>query len=267
VEGAAEFVRIVDYVAGLPLTLLGLTIVAAAVAFGWPTLAVTAAAVTMAMLVALREDVRLHKALELLGRGEVQRAERALEEVANSSRRSRDQRQRARGHLASIAWRRGDLDGALHWTRARIRSGPGARSEARDDRYLAAATEVQLLALAGDASGARQALAGLPAPPPGPYFELVAMTTELLVGFVARELEVGVDRLASWEARARESDGLGTALILVAWAWSERGDATRATALLGRARAHGDPDHVRRHYPVLSRWAETFGARTHYARG
>ncbi len=267
VEGALGFAKLAGLVASLPLTILGVTVVVAGLVFNWPVLALMAGTVTLAILVALHEDTRLPKALDMLARGDVERAERALEQVAGSSRRTRDQRQSARAHLASICWQRGDLSTALYWTRARRLDGEDRRGTAPDERFLSAVSEVQLLSLCGELELARGSLARLPPLPPGPFFELMACTTELLLHFARHDPDAVTRDLESSEALARRSDGVGTTLLLLAWAFHGRGEEDRARSLLELAAQQGDLAYLERHYPGLWHWAGEYRGRLHYARG
>ncbi|MCA9709783.1 MAG: hypothetical protein KDK70_28345, partial [Myxococcales bacterium] len=151
------FVRIVRLLGGM-LGTLGALAALTGITLRLPGLAIGATVLSSLILYALWEDTRLAKALELLRRRKIEAAEAALAKIADSTRRSPWQRQRARTYLASLAWRRGDVEQALQWIQARL-AVPRRGREDPAERWLAQATEVQLLALAGHGVEAEGALA------------------------------------------------------------------------------------------------------------
>lgn len=258
------FVRIVRLLGGMLGTLGALAALAGAT-LGLPVLAIGATVLSTLILYALWEDTRLATALELLRRRRVVAAEAALARIAESSRRSPWQRQRARTYLASLAWRRGDVEQALHWIQARL-AVPRRGREDPGDRWLAQATEVQLLAQAGHGPEAVAALEQLRPPPPDEHAELVAVQTALLVAFVRDDPDGVRDRIDGWEGMVRERDGVGVSLSLLAWANAGRGSRDRAIALVREVRQRGDHGHLARHYSRLWQWVERYRDGFHYGR-
>lgn len=264
IDRMVGFVQIVRLLGGMLGTLGGLAVVAGAV-LGMPVLTTVSALLVGLILYALWEDTRLAKALDLLRRRRVGAAETALAEIAASPRRSPWQRQRARTYLASLAWRRGDVEQALQWIQARL-AGPRRGREDPGERWLAQATEAQLLAQAGHVAEARQALQALPPPAPDEHAELVAAETALLVAFVADDPDAVRDRLDEWDPIVRVRDGVGVSLALLAWAHAGCGARDRALALSREVAQHADRGHLGRHYPRLLQWIERYGDGLHYGR-
>lgn len=264
IDRMVGFVQIVRLLGGMLGTLGGLAVVAGAV-LGMPVLTTVSALLVGLILYALWEDTRLAKALDLLRRRRLPAAEAALAAIAASSRRSPWQRQRARTYLASLAWRRGDVEQALTWIQARL-SGPRRGREDPGERWLAEATEVQLYAQAGHVAEAREALQALSPPAPDEHAELVAVETALLVAFVADDPDAVRNRLDEWEPIVRERDGVGVSLALLAWAHAGCGARDRALARAREVLQRADRGHLGRHYPRLLQWIERYGDGLHYGR-
>jgi hypothetical protein len=268
IERASGFVLLVERVAAIPLTFFGVVATVAAIVFHWPWLAAGAALVTASMLLALRADTRLAKALQRLGSGDVTGAERALRSVARSPRATVAQRQVARGHLAAISWSRGDVEEALRWTQRKIAGRAAGSGETSREAWMADATEVQLLVLARRVDWARARLKTLGEPPPDDEASLVHASTELLVAFAGGEAaDVLEARLDGWEELARARDGVGTVCLLLAWARERQGAVQRAHALIDHADERGDARYLERHHADLLAWARGWRTRLHYARG
>ena len=268
VEGELErmvgFVRVVRLLGGM-LALLGGLAATAGVVLHLPALAIAASLLGTLILYALWDDTRLANALELVQRRRVPEAEASLARLAGSSRRSPWQRQRARTYLASLAWRRGDVEQALGWIQARLAT-PRRGREDPTERWLAHATEVQLLAQAGHVAQAREAMDGLGRTPLDAHAELVAAVTALLVAFVSDDADAVRDRVDQWAQMISERDGVGTGLALLAWANAGRGDRDRALALVREVRQRADAGHLARHYARLWQWVERYEDRFHYGR-
>jgi len=264
IDRMVGFVQIVRLLGGM-LGTLGTLAVVAGVALGMPALTTVSALLVGLILYALWEDTRLAKALDLLRRRRLPAAEAALARIASSSRRSPWQRQRARTYLASLSWRRGDVEQALTWIQARL-AGPRRGREEPGERWLAQATEVQLLAQAGHVSEARQALQALAPPAPDEHAELVAVETALLVAFVADDPDAVRDHLDEWDALVRTRDGVGVGLALLAWAHAGCGARDRALVWCREVAQRADRGHLGRHYPRLLQWIERYGDGLHYGR-
>lgn len=265
-DGALGFVKIARLLAGLPLTAFGLIVFASGVVFNVPYLAAGAAVVTVLLLRAIWTDTRLHTALDILRRGDLEGARSRLEAVIRSRRYSPEHRQRARAHLASIAWQRGDLDTALRWTQEQVDGRSHRTREDRGQRWLTDATRVQLLALTGQREAAREALAALPTPPQAEFHRLVHITTRLLVAFGSAVAEEDAAMLDTWAEFARERDGVGTTLALLAWAHADRGQDDAASSLLTVVEAQADLAHIAGHYPMLADWLASRRGTLRYAR-
>ncbi|MCX4245883.1 hypothetical protein [Paraliomyxa miuraensis] len=268
VEGELErmvgMIPVVRLLGGM-LGSLGALAAAASVTLGMPMLTLASTVLSSLILYALWEDTRLAKALELVRRQRLPAAEAALAKLAASTRRSPWQRQRARLYLASLSWRRGDVEQALQWIQARL-SVPRRGREDPGERWLCQATEVQLLALAGHVPQAREALRVLPPPAPDEHAELVAAQCALLVAFAADDPDEVRDDLDGWEAMIRTRDGVGVSLGLLAWANAGRGARDRALALCREVEQRADRGHLARHYPRLWQWIERYGEGFHYGR-
>lgn len=258
------FVQIVRLLGGL-LGVLGTLAAVAGVTLGLPVLTVVSVLLSGLILYALWEDTRLASALELLRKRRHDAAEEALAAIAGSTRRSAWQRQRARTYLASLAWRRGDVEQALSWMQARLGEPRRAREEPTE-RWLALATEVQLLALAGHAAEAREALQRLAPPPPDERAELVEAQTALLVAFAGDDPDAVRERLDQWEGLVLARDGVGLGVALLAWANAGRGQRDRAVRLVREARQRDRGGHLARSYPRLWQWVERYDEGFHPGR-
>lgn len=258
------FVRIVRLLGGM-LGTLGVLAAVAGITLGLPALAIGATVLTTLILYALWEDTRLATALELLRRRRLAEGEAALVAIARSGRRSLWQRQRARTYLASLAWHRGDPDSALRWLQARL-AVPRRGREDPGDRWLAEASEVQLLAVTGQIYEAAVALDMLAPPPPDPYAELLRVQLALLIAFVRDDADMVRDEIDAWEPIICERDGIGVGVALLAWANAGRGALDRAMMLVRVTREHGDREHLERYYPRLWQWIERYRDMFHYAR-
>lgn len=267
-EGATGFVWLVRSFVTLPLTTLGLLATIAAASMGNGVAAAFAGTITVLIVVSLARDTELAQAMELLRRGQVGAAEACMQRVAVASDRVMPQRQRARSYLAAIAWARGDLELALQWTRAWLKAATSAghRTPA-DELWLAAATEVQLLALLGDHAEARtrrraaaSALARLDAPPEGDRWALADATCRLLLAFCRGDAESVRSHLDAWTDLCRRADDHGLTTALLAWAHDALGLTGNAVALVHRARALIQPSFYRQ-APAVAQWLAAYDDR------
>jgi len=266
----SEVERMVGYVRpvralGAVLGLMGALAVVAGMSLGLHLLAVVSALMSTLILYALWEDTRLAYALELSRRKRGVEGRSALTKIADSPRRSPWQRQRARIHLASLAWRRGDVEEALHWI-ATQRAAARRGREGLTEGWLLQATEVQLLAQCGHAPEARKALAELAPAPPDERAELVEVETALLVAFASDDPDEVRERLDDWEPKVRALDGVGVGLALLAWANAGRGARDRALRLVRLTRHCDEEGYLARYYPRLWQWIEHYEERFHYGR-
>jgi hypothetical protein len=271
-ERATGFVWIVRSFVTLPLTMLGLLATIAAVTMGNGVAAAIAGTITVLIIVSLSRDTELSRAMELLRRGELTAAESSLRRLAAAPDRALLQRQRARSCLAATAWVRGDLHGALHWTRAWLQAaGAGHRTPA-DELYLTSASEVQLLALLGDHEEARtrrreaaSGLARLDAPPPGDRWALADATCRLLLAFCTGDAVPVRGSIDAWQELCERADDHGLTTALLAWANDALGLTDRAVALVQRARTLASSTALHRQAPALSQWLDAHDDRAlHY---
>jgi hypothetical protein len=266
-ERAVDFVRFVRLLVAWPMTTLGVLAFGAGLALGHAWFALAAAVVTTLIPVSLWDDMRLARALELLGRGNPEGAQEGLRRVATSSRRFGPQRQRACAALAALAWRRCDHEAALHWIQARRRllGRSTAGSGTTEERWSTAASEVWLLALLGHAHEA-QALLDRLEPAPHDDGRIVEITAHLLVAFARDDAEAVRPHLDAWTSVCETRDELGLASVALAWASSVCG--RRDAAMTWAHRICDDRlRHVRAHAPRLHRWLESHRNRPGYARG
>lgn len=260
-DRAVGFVRLVRVLVSVPMTTLGVLAVGAGLAVGNVILAVLAAIITVLLVYALSHDTQLTKALEMLRRGDLRAAEAGMLRVALAPRRPGLQKQRARAYLAAIGWMRGDHAMALKWTRARLAAHEEGPSTSYD-RFVTAATEVQLLALLGRVAEARERAVELPAPPPTDACAHVAATTALLVAHAASDPEPVRDRVDEWTPLIDEYDDTGLSSGLLGWAYDALGRREKALWQTRRALEHGDAEHLRMHAPRLWRWLSSYEDRT-----
>jgi hypothetical protein len=262
IERATGFVWIVRSFVTLPLTTLGLLATVAATMVGNVVAALAAGTITVLILLSLYHDTQLSKAIELLRRGQIDAAEATMRKVAEAPHRAIPQRQRARAYLAAIAWLRGDHAAALTWTRDRLvgARAPGCRMP-QDEVYMTAASEVQLLALLGQAAEAHEKLHALADLPPGDRYTIVDATCRLLLAFVEDDVDAVRDDLGPWRDLCRRADDHGLATALLAWAHGRAGDDDAAVGLVHEARALADPQTLRRHAPAVYQWLDAYDDR------
>jgi hypothetical protein len=258
-ERATGFVWIVRSFVTLPLTGLGLLATIASVIVGNVPAAAFSIGITVLIVVSLHRDLQLSNAIELLRRGDVAGAEGSLRRIAAGSNRAVPQRQRARSYLAGLAWMRGDLEVALQWTRAWLEAD--TTSSAADERYLAAASEVQLLALLGEQDDAQDAFARLPAKPRGERAAIADATCRLLVAFCRSDAEPVRSELDAWVRLCDRVDDHGLPTGLLAWAHDAVGMSDRAIGLVHAARERARGSALQRQAPALAQWLVTYDDR------
>jgi tetratricopeptide (TPR) repeat protein len=254
-ERATGFVWIVRSFVTLPLTGLGVLATIASVIVGNLPAAAFSIAITVLIVLSLHRDTQFSKAIELLRRGELAAAEGSLRRIVERTSRAVPQRQRARSYLAGIAWMRGDLEVALQWTRAWLEAD--TTSSAADERYLFAASEVQLLALLGEHDEAEARLERLPERPRGDRGAMADATCRLLVAFCRGEVEPVRGELDAWVRLFDRADDHGLPTGLLAWAHDAVGMTERAVALVHRARESS----LQRQAPALAQWLGAYDDR------
>jgi hypothetical protein len=254
-ERATGFVWIVRSFVTVPLTGLGVLATVASVIVGNLPAAAFSIAITVLIVLSLHRDTQFSNAIEMLRRGELAAAEGSLRRIAVASNRGVPQRQRARSYLAGIAWMRGDLEVALQWTRAWIEAD--TTSSAADERYLFAASEVQLLALLGEHDEAEARLDRLPERPRGARGAIADATCRLLVAFCRGAAEPVRGELDAWVRLCDRVDDHGLPTGLLAWAHDALGMTEPAVALVHRARKSS----LQRQAPALAQWLVAYDDR------
>ena len=258
-ERATGFVWIVRSFVTVPLTGLGVLATVASMIVGNVPAAAFSIAITVLIVLSLHRDTQFSKAIELVRRGELDAAEGSLRRIVASSSRAIPQRQRARTYLAGVAWMRGDLEAALLWTRAWLDADTG--SSAADERYLCAASEVQLLALLGEHEEAQARFDRLPDRPRGDRGTIADVTCRLLLAFCRGDAEGVRGELDAWARLCERVDDHGLPTGLLAWAYDALGETARAVELVKVPRARTRDSALQRQAPALAQWLGAYDDR------
>jgi hypothetical protein len=137
-----------------------------------------------------------------------------------------------------LEWQRGNFDVALRrYDRARGALTDPRRRHGRGMYWLCTFDRVQLLAAMGNVTAARTARAELEGAPHGDYFEMELALSDLMIGFHADDagLLPEDDELYEWAKAALRTSRFGASVVLLAWAFTRRGDTDMARHLLREA--------------------------------
>lgn len=157
--------------------------------------------------------------------------------------------------IGSLAWQRGQFAEA----EKRFEAALGTCYRTRRLEVLCWIVEfslVQLLAATGQIERALRIRAELDRAPDGDYFRLARMLTDLTIAFHRGSAEALPDDLYEWAHEALEMNRFGNGLVLLAWAFTERGDAEMARHLLRVAPDRLEACFLGETDPTLARWME-----------
>lgn len=261
------FVRAVNRFVALPLGVLGVLAVLGAVATGKLLAALAAAVTTVLLQVTLYDDIRLAHALDLVRRGEMTRARRSLQRLALARGRRSEERERACAVLAALAYRRGELDSTVDWTRAAAELERARVGSDGHHRFFVLVSEVLVLAQSGATEDACARLSELPAAPAGDEIAaLWRVHVALLCAFVAGRVEEVEGELDGWAPFVRRVDSVGATAALLGWAFAAAGRHDVAAHWCEHALVHGDESVLRTRYPAVMSALDAFVRAGHYAR-
>jgi hypothetical protein len=117
---------------------------------------------------------------------------------------------------------------------------------------------VQLLAAMGRLDTARTARAELEQAPRGDYFAMELALTDLMLAFHAGDVKLlpDDDDLYEWAKAALRTSRFGVSVVLLAWAFGERGDADMAGHLLREAPSRLTTEFLPESAPQVSAWLD-----------
>jgi hypothetical protein len=156
--------------------------------------------------------------------------------------------------IGSLAWQRGQFAEA----EKRFEAALSVCHRTRRLEVLCWIVEfslVQLLAASGQTERAVRFRADLHAPD-GDYFRLAGMLTDLTIAFHRGSAEALPDDLYEWAHEALEMNRFGNGLVLLAWAFTQRGDEEMARHLLRVAPDRLEACFLSETDPALARWME-----------
>jgi hypothetical protein len=115
---------------------------------------------------------------------------------------------------------------------------------------------VQLLAVMGKLADARAARAELEEAPRGDYFAMELALTDLTIAFHAGDptLLPGDDELYEWAKAALRTSRFGASVVLLAWAFDQRGDQDMAQHMLREAPTRLETEFLPETAPKLHAW-------------
>ncbi len=157
-----------------------------------------------------------------------------------------------------LEWQRGHGDAALlRYDRALGALGR-MRGRGRGMYWICTFDRVQLLAAMGRIDAARAARAELDDSPRGDYFAMELALTDLMIAFhVGDATLLGTDdELYDWAKAALRTSRFGASVVLLAWAFDQRGDRDMAEHMLREAPARLETEFLAETTPKLHAWLE-----------
>jgi tetratricopeptide (TPR) repeat protein len=136
--------------------------------------------------------------------------------------------------LGNLSWQRGELGEALtYYDRAAARCRRSRHLEVTS--WIVGFSRAQLLATRGDIDEARTARAELDHAPPGDYFRIARMLTDLSIAFHSNDASKLPIDLYDWAREALQMSRFGQGVVLLAWAFAAQGDRDMASHMLREA--------------------------------
>lgn len=157
-----------------------------------------------------------------------------------------------------LEWQRGNGEAALRRYDRALGALGRMRGRGRGMYWICTFDRVQLLAAMGKLDVARTARAELEEAPRGDYFAMELALTDLMIAFHAGEpsLLPGDDDLYEWAKAALRTSRFGASVVLLAWAFDQRGDQDMAEHMLREAPARLETEFLAETTPRLSVWLE-----------
>lgn len=221
-----------------------------------PIAGVVVGAVTLGFLVwQLRHGREFQRALALASAG---RRDEAFAIVEGLERRQLgNQFPPFIDYLAGkLEWQRGHGEAALlRYDRALGALGR-MRGRGRGMYWICTFDRVQLLAAMGRLDAARAARAELEDAPRGDYFAMELALTDLMIAFHAGDatLLARDEDLYDWAKAALRTSRFGASVVLLAWAFDQRGDTDMAEHLLREAPGRLETEFLAETTPRLHAW-------------
>ncbi len=157
----------------------------------------------------------------------------------------------------NLAFLQGDFEEALaYYERVIDQHRPIDHSRAHPIYWICAFNRVQLLAASGQLDRARSLRPELDSAPSGEYFAMDRMLTDLLLAFHLGNVAMLDGDLYDWAKAALKTNRFGLNVVLLSWAFSQRGDREMARHLLREA-----PQRLTGHFlqdsaPKVHAWME-----------
>jgi hypothetical protein len=157
-----------------------------------------------------------------------------------------------------LEWQRGHGEAALRRYDRALAALGRMRGRGRGMYWICTFDRVQLRAVMGQLEHARAARAELEEAPRGDYFAMELALTDLTIAFHAGDpgLLPGDDELYEWAKAALRTSRFGASVVLLAWAFDQRGDADMAEHMLREAPARLETEFLPETAPKLHAWLE-----------
>jgi hypothetical protein len=154
-----------------------------------------------------------------------------------------------------LEWQRGNFDGALR-RYERARAILAQRKRHRGMYWVCSFDRAQLLAAMGRVDVARTARIELEQAPRGDYFTMELALTDLMIAFHAGSVVDLPDdgELYDWAKAALRTSRFGVSVVLLAWAFKERGEPDMARHLLREAPARLETEFLGECAPKVAAW-------------
>jgi tetratricopeptide (TPR) repeat protein len=223
-----------------------------------PLAGLVVGAITLGFLVwQLRHGREFQRALALASAG---RRDEAYAIVAELERRQLgNQFPPFIDYLAGkLEWQRGHGEAALRRYDRALGALGRMRGRGRGMYWICTFDRVQLLAAMGRLDVARAARAELDEAPRGDYFAMELALTDLMIAFHAGDatLLASDDELYDGAKAALRTSRFGASVVLLAWAFDQRGDRDMAEHLLREAPARLETEFLAETTPRLHAWLE-----------
>ncbi len=160
--------------------------------------------------------------------------------------------------MGNLAWQRGDLAAALERYERASRISRQSR-HMKVTTWIVDFARAQLHAVRGEIDKAKLVRSQLSDAPDGDYLRVARMLTELAIAFHEGSATAlpGDDELYDWAKQVLAMSRFGQGAVLLAWAFSERGDKEMGKMMLSEA-----PERLRGSFPretdrALFDWALT----------
>jgi tetratricopeptide (TPR) repeat protein len=157
-----------------------------------------------------------------------------------------------------LEWQRGNAEEALRRYERALAALARMRGRGRGMYWICTFDRVQLLAAMGRLDDARAARAELEEAPRGDYFAMELALTDLMIAFHGGDASTlpGDDELYEWAKAALRTSRFGASVVLLGWAFEQRGDRDMAEHMLREAPARLDTEFLAETTPKLNAWLQ-----------